>query len=392
MSEEIEFPKEILKDSVSARVSYFKSYTMPHKKLREVVKELIHLINQPSGASLVFVFGPTGVGKSTLLKKVQNDLIEQEWSAMEKDPGYIPITKVEAMTPEFGNFDWKDFYIRSLQSLEEPLIDKKIYPHSSSPNASPIKMKRTDTRLKLRFALESALQYRKTKTFLVDEAQNFGRVGSGRKLLDQTDCIKSLANISQTQFILCGTYELLSLRNLSAQLCRRSSDIHFPRYKANSESDLKDFRSVLNTFQAHLPLPEQPDLVDNWQFCYARSIGCVGILKDWLTKTLNGVLVQNANATTITLEDLKSYAWSEKQCLIMAQETCEEEKRLENDDVTNELHLALGLEEIATSKNPTLNQPKTLKNKKKKKGRRVGEPSPCRRPVGVEQNATQSSP
>ena len=47
-----------------------------------------------------------------------------------------PITKVnrsirhffgvEAKSPEFSQFQWKDFYVRLLQAINEPLIDKKI--------------------------------------------------------------------------------------------------------------------------------------------------------------------------------------------------------------------------------------------------------------------------
>ena len=45
---------------------------------------------------------------------------------------------------------------------------------------------------------------------------------------------------------LFGTYELLEFRNLSGQLSRRSIDIHFSRYHANSAEDLVDFQRVLH--------------------------------------------------------------------------------------------------------------------------------------------------
>jgi len=53
---------------------------------------------------------------------------------------------------------------------------------------------------------------------------------------------------------LLGTYELLAFRNLSAQLSRRSIDIHFPRYRADSTADLKAFQSIVKSFEQQLPL------------------------------------------------------------------------------------------------------------------------------------------
>ena len=144
----------------------------------------------------------------------------------------------------------------------------------------------------------------------MDEAQNLGKVASGRKLRDQTDCLKSLANLGKTRFLLSGTYELLMLRNLSAQLCRRTLDIHFPRYRAEVEQDIRAFKSVVQTFQRYLPLAETPDLLECWDLCYERSIGCVGILKDWLSRTLSAVLERDDMALTLTRKDLERHAWS----------------------------------------------------------------------------------
>ena len=79
-------------------------------------------------------------------------------------------------------------------------------------------------------------------------------MGSGRRLSDQLDVIKSIANCTGTVHVLLGTYGLLAFRNLSAQLSRRSVDIHFPRYRADDPEDLKAFMTVLRSFEQHLPL------------------------------------------------------------------------------------------------------------------------------------------
>jgi hypothetical protein len=98
------------------------------------------------------------------------------------------------------------------------------------------------------------------------------------QLWDNT--IKSIANLSQITHVLTGTYELMMLRHLNGQLSRRSVDIEFNRYLSDNPEHREAFINCLWTFQQHLPLPKTPELVDQWDYFYERSIGCVGVLKD----------------------------------------------------------------------------------------------------------------
>jgi hypothetical protein len=140
--------------------------------------------------------------------------------------------------------------------------------------------------------------------------------------------------------------------------------------------------NVVHTFQRHLPLEEQPDLVSYWDFCYERSIGCVGILKDWLSRTLAVVLKRNDKAATLTLEDLEHHAWSLDQCMVMLAEAKEEEKKLDSSTARSDLRAALGLEPVST---PETNL-KPVSQRKRRTA--VGKPLPKRRPVGEPKNAS----
>ncbi|MGL6339623.1 MAG: ATP-binding protein, partial [Waterburya sp.] len=234
---------------------------------------------------------------------------------------------------------------------------------------------------KLRQALEKALFHRCPDIFFVDEAQHLGKMSSGQKLQTQLDCLKSLANMTGVLHGLFGTYELLIFRDLSAQLSRRTIDIHFPRYKPNHPQDLKAFKSILFTFQRHLPLKQEPDLVGRWDYFYERSLGCVGILKDWLTRTLRDALEEGAE--TLTDKHLQRRAWSVAQCKRMLQEIEEGERQLEEteEDVLD-LRKSLGLDlDVIEETSQSLSKPK------KKSSRRVGQRKPKRDSIGVSQNA-----
>ncbi|MEO0377642.1 MAG: AAA family ATPase, partial [Cyanobacteria bacterium P01_A01_bin.17] len=139
--------------------------------------------------------------------------------------------------------------------------------------------------------------------------------------------------------------------------------------------DLAVFKNIVHTFQTHLPLENEPNLVKNWDFFYERSIGCVGILKDWLSRTLAAVLQKNADSKTLTLKDFDNHGWSLKQCMVMLAEAREEERQLASTTEREELRAALGL---ALSKDAPLSP----KSSKKKKRKAVGKPSPQRRRVG----------
>src|SRR6266851_7831880 len=135
-----------------------------------------------------------------------------------------------------------------------------------------------------RYAVEQAVRHRRPIAVMIDEAQHLGKIPSGRRLLDQLDVIKSIANQTKTAHVLFGTYDLLAFRNLNGQLSRRSIDVHLARYRAEDSEERQTFIKVVRSFEKELPFEERPDLVSDWEFLYERSLGSVGVLKEWLVR------------------------------------------------------------------------------------------------------------
>ena len=102
---EMGFPREILSLSVADRVDYFFKFIMFHPILRTVFDELMLMLYQAGGPSLIFLLGPTGVGKSTLLSRLAEKVLEKTLERMQTNPGYIPIAGILAMSPEFSQFE-----------------------------------------------------------------------------------------------------------------------------------------------------------------------------------------------------------------------------------------------------------------------------------------------
>ena len=48
--------------------------------------------------------------------------------------------------------------------------------------------------------------------------------------------------------------------------------------------DRQTFINVVRSFEKELPFEDRSDLVSDWEFLYERSLGCVGVLKEWLVR------------------------------------------------------------------------------------------------------------
>lgn len=81
------FPRELLTRPPEERLAYFRAYTVAHPLLAEVKEKLMASISESEPNSLVFVFGPTGVGKTTLRLKVEQVISTELRSGLEHDRG-----------------------------------------------------------------------------------------------------------------------------------------------------------------------------------------------------------------------------------------------------------------------------------------------------------------
>ncbi len=372
------FPKGLLLKSANEKIDYFKNLTVAHPHLIKTYEEFKNKISVADKNEILLIFGPSGVGKSTLFNRVIEDYNKTYLTEMLNDKGIIPIVGTEAIAPDDGRFDWKDFYIRSLSSLNEPLINYKINNEVYSKGIMP-----TDkSKNAYRRAMENALIYRKPYAFLIDEAQHISRIARGKSLRNQMDTLKSLASISMVPFVLFGTYEVLKFRNLSGQLIRRGIDIHLPRYKVDIADDRDSFQNVLWTFQKHLPFINEPNLIDHWEYFYMHSIGCVGNMKLWFNRTLDHSLSNDMKKKTLTINDFEKFELSLEKVEKMVDEAIEMEKYVEDSDSENERRNRVS---IKLGMGCNQSEEKGTSHKSSKQRGRVGERKPNRDQVGVDE-------
>ena|SRR2546429_3314101 len=307
------FPCELLKKPVRERVEFFRTKVIGHPYIKEVRDRILWAIEDSAPGSLLICCGPPGVGKTTVMKEIVVGLTKGRLTELEQDPGLLAVASLHLMAPQTGNFDWKKHYFKPLLvSMEEPLVNKKIdmspWASHHGANMRLIANRRTDGDL-YREAVETALHHRKPTAVLIDDAQHVGVISSSRRQLDQTNTFKSVADRTKVTHVLFATYEFVHFRNLNGQVSRRSLDIHFHRYLATDKTQRTYFINALYTFQRWLPLPIMPEFVKadstcpDWDFFYEHSLGCIGVLKDWLTRAYS--LALRLKSGTITREHLE---------------------------------------------------------------------------------------
>jgi DNA polymerase III delta prime subunit len=333
---------------MQSKLNQFKEYAVLHHQLARVDKLLMRAIREPAGFAHVLVYGPSGVGKTTMIRQIAkrlNENVSEHLPDISNSLSYrngsqtpMPLLLLETRPPDGGVFNRADYYRTALKLLGEPFYERRMLVDIDSEQTwskkgrSRSKTAQFNDCPELRHALEETMIKRGVRAVILDEAQHLMKIGSGTgasaaKLLDQLDWIKSMTNVTGVLHILIGTYELLNFRNLSGQASRRGLDLHFPRYLYQNEQDRQDFQSALLALLKQVPLNvDVNELMQHWLYFYERSLGCVGVLKDWLIRAVAAALDDGND--TLSLERLHEHTLSLAQCERMALDTTEGEQKL----------------------------------------------------------------
>ncbi len=371
------FPPELLRQPPGARQEYFEQRCLiSHPRLLEALEATLQAICPPGeGAStrrpgtMVLVIGPSRVGKTTLIRLLEERLTSMSKAQMQVSPSFIPFASILAAGAGTNRFEWAEYYRAVLRALHDPFVDGKV---------ARIRAR------ELREAMETALCEREPLAIIVDEAHHLAEAARGSRLQSQLNHLKHFENATGVSHILVGTYEMRPFRRVNAQLACRSVDVHFPRYDAAIDADAQVFQSIVWALQRQLPVEQEPALVEHWEFLYARSIGCVGLMKMHLNRALNLALTEKAE--TVTLRHLRKTAMPEARVEAALRNALESEAELmEADGADERLLTLLGLRGSRTT------QPSKTKTDESspspKKQDRPGKRSPGRDATGQKEQS-----
>ena len=99
-------------------LTQFKEYAVNHPQLEKVDMHLMRAIREPAGFAHVLVYGPSGVGKTTMIRQIARRLNgNKDTNATSNDSGYrnghtpqLPLLLIETRPPDAGVFNRTDYY------------------------------------------------------------------------------------------------------------------------------------------------------------------------------------------------------------------------------------------------------------------------------------------
>lgn len=286
-----------------------------HTRFDEALKTIEAALLFPTDTRLLWVIGPSGAGKTRLAQTVEKLIHKMIADQLVSDPGCVPCVSFEVPCPELGHrFSWNEHHWRYLDKLQVPL---------SADDKAPPPLPWVDPKRGLEHAVLNALKHRRPMAVLLDETNHIASVTTGKVLFDQTNRLKSFANRSKVLHVCFGTYEVANMALVSGQLARRSEIIHLSRYRADVPADYAAFKSVVRAFQKCLPVVHHLDLHTRAEYLHERTIGCVGLLKEWLIKAL--AHANGDGRKEIAMKDLEATATSVTKLRVLLNEATQGE-------------------------------------------------------------------
>lgn len=387
---------EPLPPEPQALLDRFKAYAVWHPRLLQVRTQVLDTIWEPADVVFVVVCGPSGVGKSKLAEVLASRLNTPKPELNGQNPRRSLL--INTRPPDGELFHRTNFYQTGLRLLGKTTFDRHIKVDVVTAEHLVEKKRvrgKTSTKYsddpEIRDVYEEELRRQRLRAVLLDEAQHLITSGDGKQPKDQLNWIKSMAIETGVLHVLIGTYDLLPFCNLDGQMARRGSDFHFARYQMEDENDCLAFRNAFSSLLKQIPLQVDHDaLIQRWWYFFEGSIGCIGILKQWLVRALYRALREGSAELTRTY--LEKSVLPDAKWERMRADAQSGEAEFQYAEGQNSYLSDLASMPTFVPKQPDLAPPspstpspkdEPTKQKKSKLNGRIGEPSPRRDQVGA---------
>ena len=400
MEEPLHSPDDLdepLPPEPQALLDSFKAYAVWHPRLVQVQTHLLHTIWEPADVAYVVVCGPSGVGKSKLAEVLARRLNTPKSEANRHSPRRALL--INTRPADGALFHRANFYQKGLALLGKTTFDRHIKVDVTTAEQM-VEKKRPRSKAtgypdnpEVRDAYEEELRLRALRTVILDEAQHLIESGDGKQIKEQLNWIKSMTTETGVLHILIGTYDLLPFCNLDGQMARRGSEFHFAPYHMEDETDCQAFRNAFSSLLKQIPLRVDHDgLLQRWWYFFEGSLGCIGILKQWLVRALYRALREaSAELTRAHLEKsvLPDAKWERMRADARSGEAEFQYADRQNGYLSNLASMPTFVPKppALAPASPSTPSPKdvTVDQKARNPKRRVGEPSPRRDQVGTAQ-------
>jgi len=261
----------ILAASKRKREEWFNQLNISHLNVNIALQNVVDCIRRNNNTRFIFLIGMTGAGKTSLAKNALADAFTELWGdggGTEKPYIYIAIENNDK-----HNFAWKNLFG---SIMEKGSAVPTEYLRETSEAGGVIRYANNSrlTLSALRKAIERMAEERSLKVIIFDEAYYFLKFDN----LDVMNTAKSFAEQIGVKLIFIGSYELLELSTLYATQIRRTEVVPFFRYDTNNESEMEEFKIVVEKFASNWPCKSIPNFLAAVNDLADSSMGGVGQL------------------------------------------------------------------------------------------------------------------
>src|SRR5258708_10970536 len=312
-----------LEPTLQTRLEAFIDFKVKHPRLEEMDRDLMRLIQGHRRYRMLALYRTSGVGKSTVISRVAKRLREEE-----PNPSVVPVVTIRASREDIGASARLD-YARAGHGQLQGQVAVKDRVKNLPLFTNPEKKSRDRTEwLDMRAAVQYALELLRVKVVFVDEGQHLMYVDTPHKPTAQLDWLKTFTDQTNVLHVLVGNFDVYDCCHLNAQAARRMRDLPFHRYHLDKETECEEFATALRTFLEEVPLDvDVPGLLSHWRWFGEWSMGCIGVLGDWLVETVDALCQRGE--TTLTIEALKRHALQPDQRVRMEMEARTGERKVE---------------------------------------------------------------
>ena len=319
-------PPDVLRAPPAARRMWFRDRVFEHPRMVAARDQLLAALGadvfepqddavRASRADLAALCGPTGVGKTTLMRSLERMLLSRFAAASGADAaaGAMPVVSMECPSSRERGYDFnREHWITLLIAMGDLFVDRHFDPDTAArrrrAGSERPAIGRRSSGAELRRAAGAQLRMRGTRVVLLDEAHHMTRVRGTRDLEEHLDEIKSFGSTTRIRQVLFGTEQVKDLLRGNAQLARRTKEVFYDAYDYGVPSDRTAFNQIMGQLFASLPLLESATFESQFDYLFMYSAGCVGVLKDWLSDALECAL--EAGRERRLLADLEQTALS----------------------------------------------------------------------------------
>lgn len=197
----------------------------------------LHLRQQThhDGGGLL-IFGPSGVGKSTVLKTYASHFP----ILVKGSQTIIPVLKVTCPSSATAN------------GLVSAMFDAMGFPVPSRGDLAEKTIK-----------LAKLMRMYQVEVMLLDEFHHAYYSRSLAEFRQLIDTVKNIMNDTQVASVLAGLDEINQVISTNEQLARRHSEkMEISTFQLNDEEDFKEFRAVLKSYEENLLIPPEIPLYE----------------------------------------------------------------------------------------------------------------------------------